>query len=109
MFSVERWALNVERLPPKAAVHLPSVTADRFDRTTFHRFFTERFLFRRFRLFVNIGMAAVVVALEIGRCSLTTQVAVDALIIDIELPLNVLGILIRYVGHIFYGKSGVEC
>ena len=51
----------------RLATSLGAVAADRFDRATFHRFFAKRFFLGRLGLFINEGMAAVVVALEIGR------------------------------------------
>jgi hypothetical protein len=65
---------------------LGAVVANCFDRTTFHCFLAKRFFFRRFGLLVNVGMAAVIVALEIGRGGFTTQIAVDALLVDVVLP-----------------------
>ena len=53
-------------------------------------------------------MAAVVVALEIGRRSLTAQIAVDALIIDVKFARHVFGVFVRYISHGLSGKSGVE-
>ena len=38
----------------------------------------------RLGLLVDVGMAAVVIALEIGGRGLAAQIAVDALIIDVE-------------------------
>jgi hypothetical protein len=46
-------------------------------------------------------MAAVIVALEIGRGSLAAQIAVDALLIDIELSSYVFGVFVCSVGHSF--------
>jgi hypothetical protein len=77
------------------------VIADRFDRAAFHRFFAETFLVGRLRLFVNVGMPAVIVPFEIGRSSLAAQIAVDALIIDIEFARYVFGVFVRGVGHVF--------
>jgi hypothetical protein len=53
-------------------------------------------------------MAAVVIALEIGRRSFTAQIAVDALIIDVEFSCYVFGVFIRGVSHSFSGKSEFE-
>jgi hypothetical protein len=55
-------------------------------------------------------MAAVVVAFEIGGRSLPAQVAIDALLIDIEFPRNIFGVFVCNVGHSFLlSKSGGEC
>src|SRR6266513_3530345 len=80
---------------------LRSVIPDRFDRTAFHCFFAESFLFRLLRLLVDVGMAAVVVPLEIGRRGFTAQIAIDALIIDIEFARYVFSVFVRYIGHGF--------
>jgi hypothetical protein len=53
-------------------------------------------------------MAAVVVAFEIGRRGLAAQVAVDALVIDVEFARYVFGVFVCGVGHSFSGKSEVE-
>jgi hypothetical protein len=53
-------------------------------------------------------VAAIVVALEIGRRSFAAQIAVDALIIDIEFAFYVFGVFVRGVGHSFSGKSEGE-
>jgi hypothetical protein len=80
---------------------LSAVATDRFDRATFHRLFTKAFFFRRLRLLVNIGMAAVVVALEICGRRFPAQIAVDALFIDIEFAGSIFGIFVGGVGHNF--------
>jgi hypothetical protein len=80
---------------------LSAVAADRFDRATFHSLFTKTFFLGRLRLFVNVGMTAVVVALEIRGRSFAAQIAVDALFIDIEFAGSIFGIFIGGVGHNF--------
>ena len=89
-------------------VILRAVAADRFNWTSFHRFFAEPFFFRGFRLLVNVGMAAVVVTFEIGGRGLTAQIAVDTLIIDVEFARYVFGVFVRDIGHSLPGKSEVE-
>src|ERR1041384_2485022 len=84
---------------------LSAVAADRFDRATFHRFLAKRFFLGALRLFVNEGVAAVVVALVIRRRRLAAEVAVDALIIDVIRSGNVLGIFIGSVSHILPLKA----
>jgi len=117
-FDVARWVLDVGRLtsmshvtvrPAVAPYQLGvgdecrtrahAVVANGFDRTTFHRLLAERFFFRAFRLLVNIGMTAVVVTLEIGGRGFTAQIAVDALIIDVEFARYVFSIFVRDIGH----------
>src|SRR2546423_1195514 len=80
---------------------LGAVAADRFDRATFHRFLAKTFFLGRFRLFVNVGVTAVVIALEIRRRSFPAQIAVDALFIDIEFAGGIFGIFVGGVGHNF--------
>jgi len=102
-FDVARWVLDVGRLTSMSHVTVRravaayqlgvgdecrtrahAVVANGFDRTTFHRFFAERFLLWSLWLLVNVGMAAVVVTLKIGWRGLAAQIAVDTLIIDVE-------------------------
>src|SRR5437588_10537300 len=84
---------------------LRSVIADGFDWTSFHRFLAERLFLGSLRLFINVGVAAVVVAFEIGRGGFAAQIAVDALIVDIEFSRYVLGVFVRSVGHGFSGYA----
>src|SRR5947209_8289820 len=86
------------RRPP---LQLTAVVADRFDRAAFHRFLAKTLFLRRFRLLVNVRMSAVVVAFKVRRRRFTAKIAVDALIIDIKLSRNVLGIFVCSVSHIF--------
>jgi hypothetical protein len=79
-----------------------TVAADRFHRTAFHGFLAERFFFGGFRLFVNEGMSAVVISFVIRGRRFPAKVAVDALIIDVELAIYVLRILVCGVGHILF-------
>jgi hypothetical protein len=91
------------RKPPLQ--NLSAVIADRLDRAAFHRFLAKGFFLRAFRLLIDVGMAAVIVALEIGGGSLAAQIAVDALLIDIELSGYVFGVFVCGVGHIFPAKK----
>jgi LytS/YehU family sensor histidine kinase len=50
-------------------------------------------------------MPTVVVPLEIGRRRFAAQIAVDTLIVDVELPIYVLRVFIRNVSHGFPGKK----
>ena len=76
-----------------------AVAADGLDRATFHRFFAERFFLGRFGLFVNVGVPAIIVATEIRRCGFTAKIAVNALVIDVELSIYIFGVFICGVGH----------
>jgi hypothetical protein len=76
------------------------VVADCFDWAAFHRFFAETFFVGRLRLLVNVGVAAVIIPLEIRGSGLAAQIAVDALIVDVEFAWYVLGVFVRCVGHV---------
>ena len=88
--------------PAVAPCHLSavSVVADRFDWAAFHRFFAKTFFVGRLRLLVNVRVAAVIVPLEIGGGGLAAQIAIDALIIDVESAWYVFWVFIRCVGHV---------
>jgi hypothetical protein len=53
-------------------------------------------------------MPAVVVPLEIGWRGFPAQIAIDALIIDVEFAGYVFGVFVRNIGHVFSHKSEVE-
>src|ERR1700730_8077470 len=74
--------------------NLPAVGADRFDRAAFHRFLAERFFLGALGLLVNEGVAAVVVALVICGRGFAAKIAIDALIVDVVGPGNVLRIFV---------------
>src|SRR5215471_14961434 len=86
-----------------ALCHLRAVAviADCFDRAAFHRFLAESLFLRRLWLFVDIRMAAVVIAFEIRGRGLAAQIAVDALIIYVELAWYVFGVFVCGIGHDF--------
>src|SRR5205085_5718825 len=84
---------------------LSAVAPDRFDRATFHRLFAKIFFFGRLRLLVNERMTTVVVAFEIRRRSFAAQIAVDALLVDVEFAGGVFGILVGDVSHVFFAKG----
>ena len=88
---------------------LRSVTADSLYRATFHCLLAESLFFRRFRLFVDEGMSAIVVPLEVGGRCFATEIAIDALIIDVEFPLYVFGIFVCDISHMaLLGGFGLE-
>jgi hypothetical protein len=76
-----------------------AVAADGFHRTAFHRFFAKRGFGVVLGLFIDVAVAAVVIAGEVGGCRLAAQIAVDALIIDEKGACDVLGIFISDFGH----------
>ena len=86
---------------PRSRLILRAVVTDRFDRATFHRFLAQTLFLGRFRLLVNELMTAVVVALEIRGGGFAAKVAVNTLLIDIELAGRVFRILVGDVSHNF--------
>ena len=91
--------IDSDTMPFKVLLIRGAVRTDRLNRATFHRFFAERFFLGRFGLFVDERVPAVIVALEICRSSFAAQITVNALIIDVESALCVLGIFVCCVGH----------
>ena len=81
-------------VPPYHLRAVP-VAANRFDRASFHRFFAETFFVGRLWLLVHVGVAAVIVSFEIRGGRFAAQIAVDALIIDVEFARYVLGVFVR--------------
>jgi hypothetical protein len=79
--------------------NLRAVATNGLDRATFHRFFAKCFFFRRFGLLVDVGMSAIIIATEVRRRGFTAKVAVDALVIDVKLSFDILGVFICGVGH----------
>ncbi len=61
---------------------------------------SSSFFVGRFRLLVDEGMTSVVISFEVGRGGFAAKIAVNALVIDVELPVDVLRIFVRYVGHV---------
>src|SRR3989442_10619022 len=82
-----------------SSLALVSVVADGFDRAAFLGFFALRFLFRRARLFIDKRVAAVIVAFEIVGSGFATEVAVDALVIDVKFSGDVFGVSVCDLSH----------
>ena len=78
---------------------LSAVATDGLDGAAFHGFLAEGFFLGRLGLLIDKGVAPIVVALEIGRGRLTAQVAVDALIIDIEFSVYIFRVFVCSVCH----------
>ena len=76
-----------------------AIISNGLDRAAFLGLFTLRLFLRRTRLVIDEGIAAIVIAFEIIRSGLATQVAVDALVIDVELARDVFRIFVCDVGH----------
>lgn len=77
-----------------------TVVANGFHWAAVHRFLGERLLFGSLRLFVDIAVTAIVIALEICRSGLAAQIAVDALVIHEKFSLNVVAVFVCCVCHI---------
>jgi hypothetical protein len=78
---------------------LVPVVSDRLDWATLHGFFAKRFLFRSFRLLVNVRMSPVIVALEVRGSRFTAEVTVDTLVVYIETTRDILRVTVCYVSH----------
>ena len=88
---------NLESARPQ--VGSLAVVADGLDRAAFHGFLAKGALVVVLRLLVNVGISAVVVAGEVVGSGFAAEVAVDALVIDVEGAGGVFGIAIIDVGH----------
>ncbi len=81
-----------------------AIVADRLNRATFESFHTKGDVVLGGRLLVDEGVTSIIVARkEVGSC-LTTEIAVNTLLIDIELTFYVLFPLIGFVCHRFRHK-----
>lgn len=78
---------------------LVSVTADCLDRTAFHGLFTESPLFRGSGLLVDVGIPPVLVAGEVVGRGFTAEITIDALVIDIKLPDDVVLVSVFEICH----------
>ena len=79
---------------------LCSVVTNGLDRAAFPGFFTAGFLFVVFRLFVNKGIAAVVVAFEVVWSSFPAEITVDTLVVDVILARSIFRVPVCDVSHI---------
>jgi len=75
------------------------VVADRFDGAAFHGLLAESLLLGSLGLLEDIGVTAILIALEIGRSGLAAEIAVDALVVAVVCACDILGILVGYVSH----------
>jgi hypothetical protein len=75
------------------------VIANRFNRTAFLGFFATGFFVRGGRLFVDEGIAAIVIAFEIVRGGFAAEIAVDALVVHVIFTGNVFRIFVCDVSH----------
>jgi hypothetical protein len=80
---------------------LHAIIPDRFDGTAFHRLFAQSLFLWRLWLFIDIGMAAVIIPLEVCGRGFAAQIAVDALIIDEKFARYILGVFVCGISHGF--------
>lgn len=80
---------------------LIAVAADGLDRTTFHSLLALGFFFGGGGLAINVGVAPIIVAGEIGGRRFPAKIAIDALIIYVIFPGNVIRVSIGNISHIF--------
>jgi hypothetical protein len=85
-----------------------AVVADGLNRAAFERFHTERNFFLGGRLFVNEGIATLVMTGEKRRRRFAAQIAVDALLIYVKLTGNVAFPLVCFVGHGSWQQKGID-
>src|SRR5262245_59485412 len=78
---------------------LCSVAANRLNRTAGFDFLALLLLVGIFRLLIDDGIAAVVVAFKVVWGGFAAQVAVNALVVHVEFASHVLGILVCLISH----------
>jgi hypothetical protein len=80
-------------------LELFAVVADSFHWAAFFGFFAKGLFFRRRWLFIYEGITTVVTPSEIVWSCFAAQIAVDALIVDVEFAGHVVAVPIRNVCH----------
>ena len=76
-----------------------TVIADGFHRAAFHSFLTQGFFLFILRLFVEIGIAAIIVPSEVLRSRLATQVTINALSVAVVFAWCVVFVFIFFSRH----------
>jgi hypothetical protein len=84
---------------PGPFTKLLAVIANSLDRATFFGLSAACFFFGIFGLLIHEGIAAVVVAFEIIGGRFATEIAVNALIVDVEFAAGIFGVSVRNVSH----------
>jgi len=84
---------------PGPFTKLLAVIANSLNRTTLLGFSAARFFFGIFGLLIHEGIAAIVVAFEIIGGRFATEIAVNALIVDVEFAAGIFGVSVRNVSH----------
>jgi hypothetical protein len=82
-----------------SAYRLRPVAPDSFNWAAFHSLFAKTFFFGVFRLLEHVRMAAIVIPREVRGRSLTAEITVYTLIIDVKFPCHILWIFVRNVSH----------
>ena len=88
--------------PPPARAkrsELHPVTADRLDRTSFHRLFTQVCFLIALRLLENVAVSAVVIPCKIRGRRFTAEIAIDALIVDVIFAADILRVFVGEISH----------
>jgi len=92
--------LRFMRVWPKGpASSLDPVVTDGLHRAAFQRLHALLGFLFILRLLVNVGVALVIGAFEVVGSSFTTEVAVNALAVDIEFSVDAFFVLVFAVGH----------
>jgi hypothetical protein len=82
------------------ALRLLAIAANGLDRAAGEGFFAEILFLVGFGLLVNVGVTAVVIALEVGGRGLAAEVTINALVVNVVGSRCVMGILVSGVGHL---------
>jgi hypothetical protein len=88
---------NTKRRAPNA--YLGSIAPYSLYRTPFHCLFAKTFFLGTLWLLEDVRMAAIVIPSEVCGRSLTAEITVYALIIDVEFTCHILWIFVRNVSH----------
>lgn len=83
----------------KKRSELGGVVTNRFDGATLFGLFAARLFFRRFRLFEHVGITAILVALKVIRRRFATEIAINALVVDVIFAGGILRVFICCVSH----------
>jgi hypothetical protein len=92
-------ALRVNARLCEKAGFLFAVVADGFDGAAFHGFLAKAFLGFVLGLLEDVGMSAVLVAREVCGRSFAAEIAVDALVINVEFARHVFWVFVCFVSH----------
>ncbi len=85
-----------------------AVVSDGFYRATLYCFLAKGFLLWCCGLLIDVGISLVIVASEILRCSFPAQIAINALVIDVDASFNIFGVFVFDLGHVFVSFRELE-